>query len=171
VIGRVEIDRARMALHVVGTTDGSEPSIQCAGLALEGVRVDGFPLKITLAEDFFNLNNTMSKLAAASASGKNQQLFFPANPSAHYGYPNPTHTTKCTVVSAIEWEGTPNPDVTIDGNAIVVPNYGKVFFGEMYVTSCSRRLTMARFQLGSDDGGDGSAADGDGGGQIWPPQP
>ena len=43
----------------------------------------------------------------------------------------------------------------------VVPDFGKIYFGEMFIAAHSRRLTMVRFQLGSHDGGEIVAADGD----------
>jgi hypothetical protein len=50
-----------------------------------------------------------------------------------------------------------------------VPGFGKIYFGELYVTGESRRLTMVRFQLGSDDGGEVVAAEGETNGAPWPP--
>jgi hypothetical protein len=169
VIGRVEIDVAFMSMQAKSADLPSEPSISCAGMRLEGIRVDGFPVKATLATDFFWYNDTMSKLSAACGNGDQPQLFFKSSRAAAYGYLNPTGTVKCSVVSELAWADKPNPNATIDGNSIVIPNYGIVYFGEMYVTMCSRRLTMVRFQLGSDDGGDGSGASGDTNGSMWPP--
>ena len=49
-----------------------------------------------------------------------------------------------------------------------VPNFGRIYFGEMFISGDSRRLTMVRFQLGSDDGGEVTAAEGETNGTIWP---
>jgi len=67
------------------------------------------------------------------------------------------------------WAEKQHPEATIDGNTIIIPNYGRVYFGELFVSQAVRRITMARFQLGSDDGGDASAASGDNNGGTWPP--
>jgi hypothetical protein len=169
VLGRLEIDRAVMAMQGQSAEHPSEPSIRCDGVDLEGVRVDGYPLKITLAEEFFCYNDTLSKLSAACGAGHDPQLFFQANRAAGYGFGNPYGMVKCTLVSEMAWEDKPHPAATIDGNALTIPDFGVVYFGESYITACSRRITMVRFQLGSPDGGEGSAAAGDGNGNPWPP--
>jgi hypothetical protein len=50
-----------------------------------------------------------------------------------------------------------------------VPNFGKIYFGELYITGDSRRLTMVRFQLGSPYGGEVVAAEGESNGSHFPP--
>ena len=47
----------------------------------------------------------------------------------------------------------------IDHHSVVVKDFGKIFFGEILITSSSRRLTMMRLELGSDDGGTASGPD------------
>jgi hypothetical protein len=168
VLGRVEIDRAVMAMQGQSALYPNEPSIRCDGIGLEGVRVDGYPLKITLAEDFFCYHDTMTKLAAACGDGREPQVFFTANRAAAYGFGG-AGTVKCTLVSQMEWADKPHPNATIEGNTVIIPDFGTVYFGESYITWCSRRLTMVRFQLGSPDGGEGSAAAGETNGGAWPP--
>jgi len=50
-----------------------------------------------------------------------------------------------------------------------VPDFGKIYFGEMFIKGDSRRLTMVRFQLGSPDGGEVAAAEGETNPSTWPP--
>jgi hypothetical protein len=169
VLGRLEVDRAVMSMQGQSAEYPSEPSIRCDGVELEGVRLDGYPLKITLAEEFFCYNDTMSKLRTACGAGHDPQLFFRSNHAAAYGFGNRTGTVKCTLVSQMAWEDKPHPNATIDGNALIIPDFGIVYFGESYITWCSRRITMVRFQLGSPDGGEGSVSAGDGNGDPWPP--
>ena len=76
---------------------------------------------------------------------------------------------KCTLVQEMVWANAPHPTATIDGHALIIPDFGRVFFGEMVITECSRRLTMVRCQLGSADGGELSAAEGEANGHTWPP--
>jgi hypothetical protein len=169
VIGRVSIDLAVMSMQAESSEHPLEPEIYCKGLRLEGIRVDGYPVRATLAEQFFCDNNTKSKLETACGKGYEPQLFFKAHNASGYGFGNPTGMVKCTVVSQLAWADKPNPNATIEGNSIVIPNFGKVYFGEAYITALSRRVTMVRFQLGSDDGGDGTGASGDTNGGEWPP--
>ena len=42
---------------------------------------------------------------------------------------------------------------------VVLPTFGRVFFGELLISEFSRRLTMVRMALGSDAGGSASAGD------------
>jgi hypothetical protein len=76
---------------------------------------------------------------------------------------------KCTIVQDIAWDGAPHPTAEIHGHVVRVPNFGKVYFGEMLVNDYGRHITMVRFQLGSDDGGDVSAASGETNGVPYPP--
>jgi hypothetical protein len=36
---------------------------------------------------------------------------------------------------------------------VIVPNFGKVYFGELLMSALERRMTLARFELGSPLGG------------------
>lgn len=169
VLGRVAIDLAVMSMQAESADYPEEPEIYCKGLRLEGIRIDGYPVRVKLAEDFFCENSTMSKLAKACGNGYEPQCFLTANRAAAYGFLNGGSTVKCTLVSELAWEDKAHPNATFERNSIVIPNFGKVYFGESFITPCSRRVSMVRFQLGSDDGGDGSGAAGDTNGADWPP--
>ncbi len=168
VLGRVEIDRAVMAMQGQSADHPSQPGIRCDGVLIEGVRVDGYSLKLTLAEEFFCYNDTLNKLGTACGAGQNPHLFLTSNRAAAFGF-GPYGTVKCTLVTEMVWEGDPHPKATIDGNVLVVPDFGTVYFGEIFITCNSRKITMVRFQLGSPDGGEGSGASGDVNGGPWPP--
>jgi hypothetical protein len=180
------IDRLKVGLIVMKMQSESkaigEPCIRVDGSKLENVSVDGYPVEITLNTAFFCDCDTMVKLQAAAATGDNHQYFFDAGPTAPYGFNNSTLSVKCTLVKEMKWAGDSHPDAVINGNAIHIPNFGVVYFGEMFVSHASRRLTMVRFHLGhdnpgvlrrgdsgGDDGGDGSAGSGDTNGTTWPP--
>ena len=45
------------------------------------------------------------------------------------------------------------PGATIEQHVVTVPDFGKIFFGELLITDLSRRLTMLRLELGSPIGG------------------
>jgi hypothetical protein len=67
-----------------------------------------------------------------------------------------------TVVKPLKWKGPAFPGSTLDPertNAVTIPGFGKVFFGEISLAPESRRLTMLRLSLGSPVGGDAAAAD------------
>ena len=62
-------------------------------------------------------------------------------------------TTYATIVRSIKWAGDPYPGATIEQHVVTVPDFGKIFFGEILITDQSRRLTMLRLELGSPIGG------------------
>ena len=65
-----------------------------------------------------------------------------------------------TIVSRLEWEGEKNPRAEIiANNVVVVQDFGKIFFGEILINEGSRRLTLTRFELGSDGGGQAGGPD------------
>src|SRR6185436_5304714 len=68
-------------------------------------------------------------------------------------------TIYATIVKSITWEGQPFAGATIDNNVVIVPNFGKIFFGELLITERSRRLTMVRMELGSPSGGEVAVAE------------
>jgi hypothetical protein len=174
ILGRVHVGRAAVGLVSQSATGGGQPAIRLEGNALEGVRIDDSPLAITLAEDFYRECDTKDKLAERHAAGlapHHAGLLLPLDGSgaAVTGFPEANGTVKCTIVQEIRWDGPPHPTATIHGHVVKVPNFGKIYFGEMFLTGESRRLTMVRFQLGSADGGEVSAAEGETNGTIWPP--
>jgi hypothetical protein len=61
--------------------------------------------------------------------------------------------------------------VKVDGNSLIVHDFGTIFFGEMLVTDQSRRLTMVRMRLGSPEGGDADFAEVETNGSWIPPIP
>jgi hypothetical protein len=84
-------------------------------------------------------------------------------------FPEANGTVKCTIVKNISWDGTPHPTATIEGHVVRVPNFGRIYFGELFITAQSRRLIMVRLQLGSPDGGEVAVADGETTTGTWPP--
>lgn len=58
-----------------------------------------------------------------------------------------------TIVKRVRWTAAPFPGATIDGNSVVVPDFGTIYFGEILITAHARRLSMIRLKLGSPEGG------------------
>jgi hypothetical protein len=174
ILGRVHVARAAVGLISQSAAGNQEPAIRLEGNVLEGVRIDDSRLAITLAEDFYQECDTKDKLARKHAAGlapRHAGLLLPldANGAPATVFPEAKGTVKCTIVQEIRWDGPPHPTATIHGHVVKVPNFGKIYFGEMFITGESRRLTMVRFQLGSTDGGEVTAAEGETNGTIWPP--
>ena len=173
VLGRLHV--TDLAIGIVSRNVGgkAEAPIRLEGNRITGVRLDDARLQITLAEDFYQAYPTMSGLAAAwnSLAADEKAMFLPLVAGEDVSsFPKAGGIVKCTLVKSIAWDGTPHPTAQIHGHVIEVPNFGKIYFGEMFLCAESRRITMLRCQLGSDDGGEVSAGDGEGTtGQPYPP--
>ena len=64
---------------------------------------------------------------------------------------------KCTVTSIVRViqfpQGIPPGVTVVSNNVLKVDNFGLIFFGELVTGEITRRLTLLRFQLGSNTGG------------------
>jgi hypothetical protein len=40
-----------------------------------------------------------------------------------------------TIVQKIEWDGPKHPKAEIHGHVVVVPDFGKIYFGEMFIAA------------------------------------
>jgi hypothetical protein len=174
ILGRVRVGRAAVGLISHSPKGKEQPEIHLEGNVLEGVLIDDSRLAITLDEEFYRVCNTKDKLAKAHAAGlpsHRAHMLMPLDGSAGLAtsFPEAKGTVKCTIVKEMHWDGEPHPTATIHGHVVKVPNFGKIYFGELYITGDSRRLTMVRFQLGSDDGGEVVAAEGESNGSHFPP--
>ena len=72
-------------------------------------------------------------------------------------------------MKSIRWAGKPFPGAKIDENCVIVPDLGKIFFGELLVGAAERRMTLARFELGSPLRGYVSGGDAGSNGSWYPP--
>jgi hypothetical protein len=155
--------------------DGSgEPSIAPErDTVIQGVAIGGFGLTVSLNVSLFQKYDTRSKIIAAADDPKfvrnNGNHLVPGatidgQPMSRPGLVARYGVIYTTIVKEIEWDGKPYPGAKIDGHSVIVPDLGTIFFGELYVASSERRLTMVRFDLGSPDGGwvDGGGVDSNG---------
>jgi hypothetical protein len=169
---RFSIGVADAGLDSHHAQDGTHPSIRLAGNRLDQIRVDDSILKVTINEDFFNEHDTLAKLEAGFAKGlpesHSKRFFFPDDNRQASTLPISNGLAFCTIVEKMEWEGKEHPTAKIDHNLLYIPDFGRVYFGVMSMSTHSRRLTLVRIQLGSPDGGDISVSEVDDNGLTWP---
>jgi hypothetical protein len=158
------IKRLHATLTSKSPAASGQPAIALgADTAIEGVAIDGHPIAVEMAVPVFQQYDTHSKLLAAADDPQfvreSGDLLYLTSPAAGVAAP-PTGrlqygcgTIYATIVKAIKWAGEPVAGVAIEQNALVVPEFGKIFFGELLITDMSRRLTMLRLELGSPVGG------------------
>jgi hypothetical protein len=161
---QLTIKRLRAALNSKSPAGSGEPPIGVGSdIAIDGAAVSGYPLIVELAPAVFQKYDTRSKLYAAADDPQFVRdfgacLFMTSTPGATPAYPGGrlvqgSGTTYATVVKSIRWAEKPFPGAKIDHNVVIVPDLGKIFFGELLITDVSRRLTMVRIELGSPVGG------------------
>ncbi|MEO8594392.1 MAG: hypothetical protein ABI759_13830 [Candidatus Solibacter sp.] len=174
VLDHLRIARLRLNLISRSAKAGEQPVIRIEGNVLDGVQIDDSRLKITLAEGFFQECDTKDKLAKRHAAGlasRQGGIFLPLNEGgdALRVLPEAKGVVKCTIVQEMAWDGPAHPTATLHGHVVHLPDFGRIYFGELFIAGESRRLTMVRCQLGSPDGGEVAVGDGETNGSNWPP--
>ena len=173
----LRIKRVHAGLTSRSPAGSGEPSIAIdKDTTIEGVTIDGIGLNVELALSTFQRYDTRSKLLTAAddpefvrSSGSS---LFMTSPTGGVAAPPAGRllrgygTIYATLVKSITWSGQPFAGATIDNNVVTIPNFGKIFFGELIITERSRRLTMARLELGSPTGGEVAVAEVDSNG-TW----
>lgn len=136
-----------------------EPTIRLdEKTAIDGVAIGGFGLIVELNTRLFQSYDTLSKLRTAAddpafVKENGASLFMDralagrmtASPEGRlvesasriYG----------TIVRSIRWADKPYPGAEIDHNIVTIPECGALHFGEIYIGSLARRLTMVRLEL------------------------
>lgn len=172
VLDRLSIGLVEARMLARSPEGNEQPAIWPEGNRIEKVKVDKYKLKITLAESLYAEHSTKQKLAEAFAKGlpeKHAKLFFSTGAKTRGNrLPESNGLVYCTLVESMEWDGKPHPDATIEGHVLTIPDFGKVYFGEMFISDFSRRLTMVRIALGSPIGGDMAMGEVETNGSFWP---
>jgi hypothetical protein len=169
---KLTVGHLHVALNSKSPGGSGEPPIAPGSdTVIEGAAIDGHPLAIELAVPVFQQYDTRSKLMTAADDPKFVAEFgdclymrqappgVAAPPSGRLQYG--CGTIYATIVKSLKWAGDPIPGVTFDQNTCFVPEFGKIFFGELLISSFSRRLTMVRVELGSPIGGVVACAEGE----------
>jgi hypothetical protein len=176
-------DPILMAKRVRGTLVSSkpdhsgEPSIAPAkDTTIQGVDIGGRVLEVRVNTSLFQKYDTRSKLLAAADDPKFVRTYGAhlamgatvESQTRRAGLVSRDGVIYTTIVEKIEWKGKPYPGAVIDGHAVMVPEFGWIFFGELLIASAERRLTMMRFDLGSPIGGYVDAGDMSSNGSFFP---
>ena len=169
---------AKLSAQMVSTWPGSQGQTSFSGIsaAVDGLKLDTFDVDVAFTPEMFADRDTRGKLEHAYESSDTfrrvyDRFFFrPAGkdiPSSQM--PESGGLTYCTIVSRISWRGAPNPNARIEGHKIVFKDFGTIYFGELFVSEFSRRLTLMRVELGSPCGGSLDFAEVETDGHGYPP--
>lgn len=154
-----------------------QPPIRPVGNTIEGASIDGYELAIELNEKVFADKATLRELSSAYEKDdafyrKHRRHFLEIPGDKKTGLtrraPKARGYLYCTVVSRIRWVGNPHPEAKIQDNVVAVPEFGRIYFGELLVSDSARRLTMVRIKLGSPEGGDLCMSEVETNGSTWP---
>ena len=186
VIGRrpqLKVGRLRSELTSRSPAAGGEPSIRVGdvdkGVIVQGVVVNDRQLTVQLDVAALQQCDTRGKLVAAADGpaffDRFDPLFFlkealDRHPAAATGRLFESQSViYCSIVRSIKpTDGQAIAGVKIDHNVVTVDNLGTFFFGEVLITSLSRRLTMLRAKLGSPQKGDLVAGESETNGMWYP---
>jgi hypothetical protein len=168
---RLKIARIRAELTNRSAGHSGQPSIRIGkDTVIDGISIEGFKLVVELNIRPFHQCDTHAKVLSAVDDPKfveksGEALFMSkryrsaATTPAFRRLIQHAGTIHATIVKSIRWDGRPFPKSEIHDNMVVLPGFGRVFFGELLISDISRRLTMVRMALGSDSGGSASAGE------------
>lgn len=174
---RLTIERVHVAMTSTSPAGSGEPGIAIdTETTIDGAAIDGYPLTVDLAVPVFQQYDTRSKLLAAADTpafvATYGNLLFMTSPIGGVAAPPAGRLLEAygtiygTLVKSVTWARQPFPGATIDNHVVTIPDFGKIFFGELLITDRSRRLTMVRMELGSPSGGEVAVAEVDSNG-TW----
>jgi hypothetical protein len=160
VNSRLTADALEATMTSTHPEDGGEPSIVPLGTSISNLRLDGYPVNVTLDTDLFTKYSTRSSLCRAYAG---DDAFFKRYGHRFLkpeGYKPPSGKRQIPevnghiVTSIVSHIATKHPKAVVDGNVITLDGFGRIFLGELLITAVSRRLTLVRLKLGSPIAGD-----------------
>jgi hypothetical protein len=156
VMDMVTADRIRCQLAAQTGEQHKEPSIVVSAAIVENLRILGEPVKISWEPSIqTQLTTYQSVLSRAQSDKKFRSTSGIDLEDMQRGSSSDRRPVLCTIVLRFD---TLEPHIQIQGNCIQIPNFGRLFVGEMLICPESRSLTMLRFQLGSPVKGDFTAA-------------
>ncbi|MEZ5318712.1 MAG: hypothetical protein R2752_15035 [Vicinamibacterales bacterium] len=157
---RLAIRQVRASLISRSAPEQGEPDIIVGrDTAIKGLTIDGFPVTVELAVAAFATMATHAAFVKAGAPG----CQVPPDDT------DPSKPVLATIVRSLRWTRKPHPEATIEGHVIRVPDFGRIYVGEIYITPDSRRLTLLRLRLGSPEGGMADFAEVETNGGWYPP--
>jgi hypothetical protein len=160
VNGRLTADALEATMTSTHPEDGSEPSIVPLGTSITNLRLDGYPVDVTLDTDLFTKYSTRQSLSRAYASDDGfykrygQRFLKPENYKPAPGKRQIPEVNGYIVTSIVSRIVTKHPKAAVSGNVITLNGFGRIFLGELLITAVSRRLTLVRLKLGSPIEGD-----------------
>lgn len=125
-----------------------ESKFSFLGSTIENLRICGHAVEIELNDRLFAHLDTFAKVKKELETDKEFKKI--AEDPFRSGTPtklrNGSGVVHCSLVKKIK---TKAPGVSVDGHAMDVPGFGRIYFAEALISPNKRTLTMLRFELGS----------------------
>ncbi len=162
-----------------------EPRISVEGSEIQNLKVDGVPVEVDFHLPLFEEHNTHGKFKRryeedANFRGQIRKQFLWGDvdgdgipdfleeqykfTSAQKSLPESKGIVPCSVVKGVKG----GKGFKAYNHVLVIPDFGKVFLGELLLMKYARRLTMMRFELGSPVAGKIAVCGSDGNGTGYP---
>ncbi len=173
ILDVVTADRVVAHLAIHHEPEGKSRTV-FVGSKFENLRIGSYEVKVVFDEELLcgrYLRKDLETFADFRASVQKDKAFGDMVARRHCWTPEHHQyldkgLALCSLVKSVQTEC---PCVEVKGgNVLVVPQFGKVFLGELLLKPHEHSLTMMRIELGSPVAGIVTAAEGSGNGQPYP---
>ena len=168
ILDVVTADRVVARLASSHTLDEDEPRITLLGSTIENLRICGCEVRLVFEDDLFLRMNTFEKLKKEfdGNAGFRKMAADPFVTTPPKVPVDPQGVFLCSLVKEMSIINCPG--VKIVGHAFEVPEFGRVYIGEVLAQHRKRTVSMLRFELGCPIVGTLMATQGAGNGHPWP---
>jgi len=167
ILDVVTADRVVARLSSSHKLDEDEPHITLLGSTIENLRICGCPVHIEFDDDLFLRLNTFDTLKKEfdGNAGFRKMAADPCITTQPKVPVDPRGVFLCSLLKELK---TDCPGVRCVGHAIEVPEFGRVYIGEVLAQHRKRTVTMLRLELGCPVYGTMMASQGAGNGHPLP---
>jgi hypothetical protein len=167
ILDVVTADRVVARLSSQHPTEHNEPHVVFLGSKFENLRIAGCLVETEMNHDLFLRLDTFAAIRNELESNADfrKMAMDPYQTGLSRKLPEAHGVLLCSLVKNMKLDC---PGVTRHGHAFVIPQFGKVFVGEILAKYGSRTLTMLRLELGSPVSATATLAEAIVNGQTWP---
>ncbi len=183
ILDMVTADRVVARVSSKQYIDEPEPTVLTLGTRIENLRIAGCRVEVEFDNDLFRRlgtfksftdeyhgNQQTPQMLQTRLLGTKPKSDVPEFLHERYNWFDKDEfgskgIVLCTVVKEIKCNC---PELQIYGNVVVVPQFGKIYFGEIALQRNQRELSTFRVELGSAVGGSTNGPGGAGGGSTYP---
>ncbi|MGA8144119.1 MAG: hypothetical protein WB987_09555 [Candidatus Acidiferrales bacterium] len=167
VLDVVTADRLVTRIASNHKLEDAEAKITVLGSKIDNLTIAGCKVHVEFDDELFLRLNTFEALRKEfeSNAGFRKMAGDPFQPGQT---PKTIQAHGVMLCSLVKDMKTTCPGVKRQGHAFDIPEFGRVFVGEVFAQHSKRTVTMLRFELGCPVAGAMSAAQGVGNGTTWP---